>query len=74
MTASPLNERDLEFLLHEFLDTEVLLQRPRYAERDLDVFRATLSTARAVVVEYLAPHNLRGEVIAVDGGQLVGSL
>jgi alkylation response protein AidB-like acyl-CoA dehydrogenase len=56
-----LNERDLTFLLYEFLDTEVLLERERYAEHDRSVFDATLNTARQVAAEFFAPHNHKAD-------------
>lgn len=59
--AKLLNERDLEFQLYEVLDTESLLQRPRYQEHDRAVFDATLNTARDLATEYFAPHNQKGD-------------
>lgn len=56
-----LNERDLQFLLYEFLDTQALLERERYAEHDRAVFDATLTTARQVAAEFFAPHNHKGD-------------
>lgn len=56
-----LNERDLQFLLYEFLDTQALLERERYAEQDRAVFDATLTTARQVAAEFFAPHNHKGD-------------
>ncbi|UVE18344.1 acyl-CoA dehydrogenase [Pseudomonas sp. LS44] len=61
MTDKLLNERELSFQLYEMLDTEALLQRPRYAEHDRAVFDATLETARAIAAEYLAPHNQKAD-------------
>jgi butyryl-CoA dehydrogenase len=61
MTDLLLNERDLRFHLYELLDTEALLQRPRYAEHDRAVFDATLATAREVAAQYFAPHNHKGD-------------
>ncbi|MCY1496835.1 3-methylmercaptopropionyl-CoA dehydrogenase [compost metagenome] len=61
MTDSLLNERELSFQLYELLDTEALLQRPRYAEHDRAVFDATLETARGIAAEYFAPHNQKGD-------------
>ncbi|QJI40154.1 acyl-CoA dehydrogenase [Pseudomonas sp. ADAK2] len=56
-----LNERDLNFLLYELLDTQALLKRERYAEHDRAVFDATLNTARQVATEFFAPHNHKGD-------------
>jgi len=61
MTDKLLNERELSFQLYEMLDTQALLQRPRYAEHDRAVFDATLATARGIAAEYLAPHNHKGD-------------
>jgi alkylation response protein AidB-like acyl-CoA dehydrogenase len=61
MTEKLLNERELSFQLYEMLDTEALLQRPRYADHDRAVFDATLSTARSIAANYLAPHNHKGD-------------
>src|SRR5512139_571247 len=56
-----LNERDLDFLLYEFLDTEALLARSRYADLSREVFDATLATARRIAEERFAPHLARGD-------------
>jgi len=59
--ATILNERDLAFLLYEFLDTEALLRRPRYADLSREVFDATLATARRIAEERFAPHLAKGD-------------
>ncbi|RJG08363.1 acyl-CoA dehydrogenase [Massilia cavernae] len=56
-----LNDRDLQFLLYEFLDTEALLKRPRYAEHARETFDATLETARHIAEELFAPHLAKGD-------------
>ena len=61
MTDLLLNERELSFQLYELLDTQALLQRPRYAEHDRAVFDATLDTARQLAADYFAPHNHKGD-------------
>ncbi|WP_449433463.1 acyl-CoA dehydrogenase [Pseudomonas putida] len=61
MTDQLLNERELSFQLYEMLDTEALLQRPRYADHDRAVFDATLHTARCIAAEHLAPHNQKAD-------------
>ncbi|WP_444910132.1 acyl-CoA dehydrogenase [Microbulbifer sp. TRSA005] len=61
MTNSLLNDRDTEFLLYEFLDTEALLQRPRYKEHSREVFDATLKTARTIAEKFFANHNAKGD-------------
>jgi butyryl-CoA dehydrogenase len=59
--AKLLNDRDIEFLLYEFLDTEALLQRPRYAEHSRETFDATLETARQIAEDVFAPHSAMGD-------------
>ncbi|WP_425317847.1 acyl-CoA dehydrogenase [Pseudomonas nitroreducens] len=61
MTQLLLDERELRFQLYELLDTQALLQRPRYAEHDREVFDATLETARNLATEYFAVHNSKGD-------------
>ncbi|WP_299584731.1 acyl-CoA dehydrogenase [uncultured Microbulbifer sp.] len=56
-----LNERDTEFFLYEFLDTEALLQRPRYSEHSREIFDATLKTARTIAEKFFANHNAKGD-------------
>jgi butyryl-CoA dehydrogenase len=69
-----ISERELVFLLYELLDTEKLLERPRYAEHSRDVFDATLETARRLAIDFFAPHNATGdqhEPVFKDGAALV---
>ncbi|WP_426416185.1 acyl-CoA dehydrogenase [Aestuariirhabdus sp. LZHN29] len=61
MTDQLLNDRDLDFLLYELLDTEQLLERDRYQEHSREVFNATLDTARAIATKYFANHNAKGD-------------
>lgn len=61
MSTPLLNERDLEFLLYEFLDTEQLTERPRYCDHSKEVFDSILDTARTVAERYFAPHNAKGD-------------
>lgn len=61
MTDLLLNGRELSFLLYELLDTEALLERPRYVEHDRKVFDPTLTTARQVAAQYFTPHNHKGD-------------
>jgi len=61
MTTRLLNDRDIEFMLYEFLDTENLLKRPRYQEHSREVFNATLDTAKVIAEKYFADHNAKGD-------------
>lgn len=61
MTESLLNPRDIDFLLYELLDTESLLQRPRYREHSREVFTASLQTAQTIAKKYFANHYSKGD-------------
>ncbi len=70
MSVSLLNDRDVEFLLYEFLDTEKLLERPRYSEHSREIFDASLRTAKTIAEKYFANHLVEGdanEPTLVDG-------
>lgn len=56
-----LKDRDIDFLLYEFLNTEGLLSRPRYAEHSREIFDATLNTAKTIAEKYFANHNAKGD-------------
>ncbi len=70
MSIPLLNDRDVEFLLYELLDTEGLLDRPRYQEHSREIFDASLRTAKTVAEKYFANHYVKGdqnEPSLVDG-------
>lgn len=52
-----MSRRDLEFLLFEWLDTESLFERERYAEHSRDVVEDLLGLAERVAADHFAPHN-----------------
>ncbi|MGY1752915.1 acyl-CoA dehydrogenase [Blastococcus sp. SYSU D01042] len=52
-----LSRRDLDFLLHEWLDVESLTKRPRFTEHSRQTFDAVLDLAQQVATEHFAPHN-----------------
>jgi butyryl-CoA dehydrogenase len=54
-------ERDLRFMLYEFLDTASLVERPRYREHSRDVFDAVLESARQIAEDLFANHNAKGD-------------
>lgn len=56
-----IHHRNLDFLLYELLDTESLLQRPRYREQSRSVYDSVLETARNIAGKYLAPHYQKGD-------------
>ncbi len=61
MSVPLLNDRDVEFLLYEFLDTEELLERPRYSEHSREIFDASLRTAKTIAEKYFANHLVEGD-------------
>ena len=56
MTDKILNSRDMDFLLYEFLNTELLLNRLHYAGHSKDLFDATLKSTQVVANKYYANH------------------
>lgn len=60
--TSTFSEREIAFLLYEFLDTESLLRRDRYVEHSREVFDATLETSRQLAEDLLAPHLREADV------------
>jgi alkylation response protein AidB-like acyl-CoA dehydrogenase len=52
-----LSRRDLDFLLHTWLDVESLTKRPRFAEHSRETFDAVLDLAAQIATEHFAPHN-----------------
>ncbi|MGB5324678.1 MAG: acyl-CoA dehydrogenase [Pseudomonadales bacterium] len=59
MVAPILSQRDLEFMLYEFLDAEALCARERYADHNRETFQAAIDTARTVAEKYLLPIRTR---------------
>jgi butyryl-CoA dehydrogenase len=56
-SSTILSRRDLDFLLHEWLQVETLIKRPRYAEHSRETFDAVLDLAEEIATEHFAPHN-----------------
>lgn len=56
-TSLILSRRDLDFLLHEWLDVVSLTRRPRFAEHSRETFDAVLDLAEQVATDHFAPHN-----------------
>jgi butyryl-CoA dehydrogenase len=61
MASLLLSRRDLDFLLHEWLDVEALTRRERYAAHDRATFDAVLDLAEQVATRHFAPHNRRND-------------
>ncbi|MGW7520939.1 acyl-CoA dehydrogenase [Streptomyces sp. NPDC054796] len=56
-----LSRRDLDFLLYDWLDTEHLVRRPRYAEHSRETFDAVLDLGEQLATHHFAPHNKKND-------------
>src|SRR4051812_9052488 len=72
MASSILSQRDLEFLLYEWLDVAALTSRPRFAEHSRETFDAFLAVSAQIAEREFAPHNRRSdaEEPRFDGGRV----
>ena len=61
MNPVTLNQRDVDFLLYEFLDTSSLLKRERYSEHSKETFDATISGAKNIAEKYYLNHYRKGD-------------
>ncbi|HVL85964.1 MAG TPA: acyl-CoA dehydrogenase [Pseudonocardia sp.] len=57
MRSPLLSRRDLDFLLHEWLDVTSLCARERFAEHSRETVDAVLEVSEQVAREHFAPHN-----------------
>ena len=67
-----LNSRDMDFLLYEFLNTELLLNRQRYAGHSKEMFTAMLNAAQSLAKKKFANHYSKADAYepAFDGKQV----
>lgn len=56
-----LSPRDLDFLLHEWLEVETLTKRPRFAEHSRETFDAVMELAQQIATDHFAPHNRKAD-------------
>mgnify|MGYP003463280486 CR=1 FL=1 len=56
-----LSRRDLQFLLYEWLDTERLTDRPKFADQSRDTYDDILELAERVATDRFAPHNAKAD-------------
>ncbi len=61
MSSLLLSNRDIAFLLYEWLDVEALTGRERYAEHSRDTFDAVLDLSQAIATDHFAPHNKKAD-------------
>ena len=69
-----LSRRDLQFLLYEWLDTERLTDRPKFADQSRDTYDDILELAERVATDRFAPHNAKAdanEPYVGDDGKVV---
>ncbi len=69
-----MSRRDLDFLLHDWLRVERLVERDRYAEHDRETFDAVLDLAEQLATEHFAPLNREAdthEPYVGDDGRVV---
>jgi butyryl-CoA dehydrogenase len=57
-----LSQRDLEFLLYEWLDVEALTTRPRFAEHSRETFDAFLEVSARIAEREFANHNRKSDL------------
>ena len=55
MSATLMNERDLEFMLYELFDSESLIKRERYQDHDRHTFNEVINTAKAIAEKHFLP-------------------
>ena len=55
MSATLMNERDLEFMLYELFDSEALTNRERYQDHDRHTFNEVVNTAKTIAEKYFLP-------------------
>ena len=56
-----LSRRDLDFLLHEWLEVESLTKRARFTEHSRATFDAAVDLAEQIATEHFAPHNRKAD-------------
>ena len=73
MTSRILDRADLDFLLHDWLRVDDLLERAAFAEHDRDTVDAVLDLAEQIATERFAPHNRAADVAEphVEDGRVV---
>ncbi len=56
-----LNERDITFMLYEWLGAQDLCARPQFAEHSRETFDAALEIYSRIAIDLFAPHNKKGD-------------
>ena len=55
MASELMNQRDIEFMLYEFFDSESLLKRERYQDHDRHTFNEVIATAKTIAEKHFLP-------------------
>ena len=55
MSATLMNDRDLDFMLYELFDSEALLSRERYQDHDRQTFNEVINTSKTIAEKYFLP-------------------
>jgi alkylation response protein AidB-like acyl-CoA dehydrogenase len=55
MSATLMNDRDLDFMLYELFDSEALLNRERYQDHDRQTFNEVINTSKTIAEKYFLP-------------------
>ncbi|MER6617711.1 acyl-CoA dehydrogenase [Streptomyces xantholiticus] len=61
MASLLLSRRDLDFLLHEWLDVESLTARARFVDHSRETFDAVLDLSETIAARHFAPHNKKND-------------
>ena len=56
-----LSQRDLEFLIYEWLDAESLTARTPFSDHSRETFDAAIETSRQIATDLFAPHNKKSD-------------
>lgn len=73
MRTHLLSRRDIDFLLHEWIQVEHLTSRARFSDHSRQTFDAALDVYEAMARERFAPHNKRNDQQEpqLDGGRVL---
>ncbi len=62
MASRLISRRDLEFLLHEWIDVSSLCDRERFSDHSRETFDAALDTAQRIASEAFLPHRRKSDL------------
>ncbi|RMI35219.1 acyl-CoA dehydrogenase [Nocardia stercoris] len=62
MESQIMSARDIEFLLHEWLDVSALTERERFREHSRETFDQLLELSEQLATQYFAPHNRESDL------------